>query len=75
MAEPSKDSIKNLKASLKNLKHEVEAMVAADGDSQAHNINIKGRTNIQVAKNVGQPGGTAVSSAAQNAPIDQDSSI
>jgi len=74
MARPLKDSIKNLKESFENLKQEVEASVAASGDNQAHNINIKGRTNIQVSKNVGQPGGTAVSSTTQYAPIDQDSS-
>jgi hypothetical protein len=74
MEKPIKESIKNLKQSVKNLKQEVEARVAADGDSLATNINFKGRTNIQVSKNIGQPGGTAYSSSTQNAPIDQNSS-
>jgi len=74
MAGPLKDNIKSLKESFKNFKKEVEARVAADGDNQATNINIKGRTNIQVSKNIGQPGGTVYSSSTQNAPIDQNSS-
>jgi hypothetical protein len=75
MTGPLKDSIKNLKENFQNLKQVVEASVDTAGDSQVHNITIKGRTNIQVAKNVGQPGGTAVSSSTQDAPIDQDNSI
>lgn len=74
MSRPLKSSIKHLKESFDNLKQELEAKVAISGDNQAHNINFKGQTDIQVSKNIGQPGGTAFSNSIQDTQIDQDSS-
>jgi len=74
MADSFKKDINNLKRRFKGLKQEVQARVVATGSDQTHNINFKRRTNLQVSKNIGQPGETTLSSSNQNVPIDQESS-
>jgi len=74
MADSFKKDINNLKRHFNGLKQELQAKAAATESDQTHNINFKGRTNLQVSKNIGQPGGTNLSSSNQNVPIDQESS-
>jgi hypothetical protein len=65
--DPLGHAMRDVKKAVKRVAHDAETH-GADG---AH-INVARRTNIHVAKNVGQDDGTAFASATQQAPIVQD---
>ena len=75
MAKPLKDNVVSLRESFRKLRQKVKTAVSTSGDNQTQIVKFKGQANIQIAKNIGQPGGTAVSSATQDTPIDQNSSV
>ncbi|MGI8854677.1 MAG: hypothetical protein ACR2JW_02915 [Thermomicrobiales bacterium] len=66
-------STDDLKRGMKEVRDAAKRTIreaAAGGDGGSH-INVARRTNIKVAKNVGQDDGTAHASATQEAPIEQ----
>jgi hypothetical protein len=62
-----KRGMRDVADAVKRVAHEASA-----GGEKGSHINVAHRTNIRVARNIGQPGGTADAFAIQDAPIIQD---